>query len=473
MLVPLFSRLPAVLLALALAGPPALATAQPVLSGTDTPVNAGAGDQVDPHLDCDLVAYTDDQAGFLQVRHHDLVTGSDAAVTTEPGAGHLPDVHGSRVVWTHVSAAFGSRIGILDTADASVSFLAGPRRVSPALGDGLVAFEDRTFRPNSNESEIVAVDLATGAETRVTDDALLDRNPAVTPGGDAVVFEKCETTGHGCQIHVATQTGPGVFVTSALTSAPEDAIQPATNGAVVVYAAVGPDGADIAYVPIEGGAPTRLSLPGDQWSPSVSGNLVAFVSRGTEADANADVFVLDLATSSLFRLPPTPGDDWLPDISVCGSEARVAYMTPGAAGDYDVRVFRFVPPAGDVPLAALEAKVEAEPEAGALELKALLTLGAASDGIDPLGEEVSVRVGPFALALPAGSFAPDPHGRIVFEGLSDGVTLEVRIAWREDGRVELDLEAEGADLAGIANPVAVSVGIGDDAGTTTVEAEIE
>jgi hypothetical protein len=320
---------------------PVAAGAQPLLTGSTTVVNAGVGDQIDPHVDCNLASYTDAQAGDLTIRYFDFTTSTDAAISTD-GLAFLSDVNGSRVVFTQVSMA-GSQVVVHDTqGGTSVTIPGGTQRSNATLGGSRVAFEDRAFSANPLESEIVVYDLATGTTARITNDALMDLDPVVTPTGDAVVFQKCLTTGLGCDIHVATQSSPTSFTSSALTGAGGEETNADTNGTVVVYESLVAGEADIAYVSLAGGTPTTLAIPNAQRNPSVSGNLIAFESMS--AEGNFDIFVYDMATSTLYRLTQTPVDESLNDITVCGGNSRVVYSAPGASGDFDVFAFTFTVP---------------------------------------------------------------------------------------------------------------------------------
>ena len=118
------------------------------------------------------------------------------------------------------------------------------------------------------------------------------------------------------------------------------------------------------------------------------------------------------------------------------------------------------------------------------EVKGTFTLGNGSDGIDPLTEEVSLQVGDFATTIPAGSFTfkpaepgkkgkPGKPAEFKFEGVIDGVSLEVKVTPLDTDDFELKVEGEGVDLTGTVNPVEVGLTIGDDSGSTTVTAEFE
>jgi hypothetical protein len=130
-----------------------------------------------------------------------------------------------------------------------------------------------------------------------------------------------------------------------------------------------------------------------------------------------------------------------------------------------------------VPFAAFAAKVEIElgPLANddAFEVKAIFTLGAGSDGISPLTEDVHLQVGTFSTTIPAGSFKVDKKGRFKFEGIIGGVSLQAKITPRGANSFEFKAEGQGADLTGTANPVTLGLTIGDDSGSTTVTAEFE
>src|ERR1043165_10134076 len=75
----------------------------PLLESTAQTINTQLGNQTNPHLQCNLAAYTfDDFQGHSSVHYRDLTTGSDGVV---PGneVDLLPDVSGSRVAYTEVT----------------------------------------------------------------------------------------------------------------------------------------------------------------------------------------------------------------------------------------------------------------------------------------------------------------------------------------------------------------------------------
>jgi hypothetical protein len=129
------------------------------------------------------------------------------------------------------------------------------------------------------------------------------------------------------------------------------------------------------------------------------------------------------------------------------------------------------------PFAAFNLKVEIDIEDGEVEVWADFTLGAGSNGLDPLKETVSLEVkggtGAYSVAIPAGSFKKDGSGRFTFQGTINKVKLEASIRPLRDDTFEFEVETEGANLKGFANPVTVNLTIGDDGGGRTVRAKIE
>ena len=106
------------------------------------------------------------------------------------------------------------------------------------------------------------------------------------------------------------------------------------------------------------------------------------------------------------------------------------------------------------------------------EIEGTFTLGDLSNGIGPLTEGVSLRVGTYSVTIPATSFELDDSD-FKFEGDIDGVTLEIKIEQKGDGAFKFKIEGQNADLNGTENPVEVGLGVGDDGGTASVTAEFE
>jgi hypothetical protein len=132
-----------------------------------------------------------------------------------------------------------------------------------------------------------------------------------------------------------------VFTTQALTSTLGEERLPRTNGQLVVYPSTRDGETDIYYQPVGGGAETRISIPGEQRGPNISGNLISFESE--TSNFFYDLFVYDINTAKLYQVTNTPTvGEVLSDISVCNGVARIVYAAP--AYDYDVHAFTFTIP---------------------------------------------------------------------------------------------------------------------------------
>lgn len=100
------------------------------------------------------------------------------------------------------------------------------------------------------------------------------------------------------------------------------------------------------------------------------------------------------------------------------------------------------------------------------------TLGASSNGINPVTEPVTFAIANFTTTIPAESFRKGRLGVYAFAGKIDNAWIEALIAPLGGNRFGFQVAAYGASLSGAANPVTVGLTIGDDQGTTSVNAAI-
>ncbi len=117
--------------------------------------------------------------------------------------------------------------------------------------------------------------------------------------------------------------------------------------------------------------------------------------------------------------------------------------------------------------------VEFEQEDDEFEVEGTFTLGEGSDGIDPVAEDVIVKIGAYEITIPAGSFTLDDDGEFEFEGIIDGMEVEMEIELEDDGTFEFEIEVEGDDLPELGEPLEVTLVIGDDEGKATANVEHE
>jgi hypothetical protein len=129
------------------------------------------------------------------------------------------------------------------------------------------------------------------------------------------------------------------------------------------------------------------------------------------------------------------------------------------------------------PFAVFNANVDLDIEDGEFEVMATVTLGAGNNGIDLSAETVIVQVtggtAAFSVTIPPGSFKKDRSGQFAFQGTVDKVRLQASLRALRDGAFGFEIEGDRVNLKGVANPVTVSLTIGDDSGSRSVRAKIE
>src|SRR5260221_8327752 len=107
------------------------------------------------------------------------------------------------------------------------------------------------------------------------------------------------------------------------------------------------------------------------------------------------------------------------------------------------------------------------------ELKESFTLGANTNGINPLAENVTLQIGTFSVTIPAGSFEEKPNGRFDFKGVINDVKLKAKIVPLGNNIFTFNAEGKGVDLTGLTSPVTVVLTIGTDSGSTAVRAQFK
>jgi len=126
-----------------------------------------------------------------------------------------------------------------------------------------------------------------------------------------------------------------------------------------------------------------------------------------------------------------------------------------------------------VPFAPSTTLAKLEISAGGFQLNESFTLGNNSNGINPVTENVSLQIGNFSATIPPGSFRKNPNGRFAFQGVINGVSLQVQIVPLGNNMFTFNADGTGVHLTGLTNPVTVVLTIGIDSGTTTATAEFQ
>jgi Tol biopolymer transport system component len=324
--------------------------AWPLIDGTLTAVNDGPGDQTDPHVSGDVVAYTSSVAGEVEIRYHNLRTGADAGIPNNGGADFNPDISGSTIVYTHLAADHSRSVYMFDTTTAGppveLDAQSGHLGDQPAIGNQTVVWA--AFDGSTDPPELMVYDLDTRTTTRLTDDQAGELNPAVSPDGSVIVWEKCYHFSIDCDIWQATRSGSG-WTTAQLTDTAADERDPDTDGRIVVYhSSRGGDGSDIFWQPVGGGVEHDLALADQQQNASVSGNLVVFEHFDMTAPTPSyDILLYDILGDRVYRITQTSVNETFPDIAVAPDGQVHAVWTTREGEDHNVYALTFRRPASD------------------------------------------------------------------------------------------------------------------------------
>jgi hypothetical protein len=303
----------------------------PMLPGTTRPLSTAEGNQTNPHVACNVASYTNDSfQGTSSIMYFDFASNSEFFVVAGTGQDRLSDTDGRQVALTSIWFT-GDVIFIYDLVNQTTLNIPGAKNSDPAIAANQVAF----VHSNSfTSSDIAVFDETTLTTTPLTNDGLLNRDPAISPDGKVVVWEKCQADGTGCDIYSATKTGPGAFTTRLLTGAGEDRYAD-TDGQLVTYISDKNGDRDIYIQRLDTGTEKRIALSGDEYDARISKNLIVFESK---PGPSYDVFLYDLSTARLFRVTNTDDrDESLSDIFTgCDGVNRIVFVRPGTFGDADV-----------------------------------------------------------------------------------------------------------------------------------------
>jgi hypothetical protein len=267
------------------------------VGGSTSVVDNTAGDQGYPHVSGNLVAYTDyADPAYALIRYYDFlnpVTPNASIPSSDGDVDTLSDVNGNDIAFSRYNPATGQTCMIYDVVTHLISQIGTANEAGvTALGGDTVAFV------NGSVGEILVgyISNPSGPLANLSTSSNDDMSPAVSPGGNVVVWASCGLA--GCAIMKSTQSGGVWGPATAVTAGP--ATNPDTDGTNIVYDYNG----DIFIQPLNGGAATQLVIDGMQRNPSISGGVIAFESS-TTAGAAADLFVYQASTNTVYRVTDT------------------------------------------------------------------------------------------------------------------------------------------------------------------------
>ena len=322
-----------------------LTTNVPLLVGTYQVVNNGPGNQTDPHIDGNLVSYTDDNlSGTTNVRYFNFAANVDQPAPGN-GADSQSEVNAGRIVYTE-STPSGSQVVLFDTATQTRIVVPGYGFSKPSIGGQYLVFEDRSSTEFMHPSEIGMYSLPADLYSPFTNDHVPDTNPIVSPAGNAMIYQKCQSAGVGCIFQGFLVVAPGTVPPITIPDNPGESQYDVSGDQVLAYTSNKNGDIDIYIQPIIGTqAETHLSILGEQRDVSIAGNLVAFESPVQLGNVmEYDIFVYNISTGKLYRATSTPADETLSDISVSNDVARIVYAASNSSGQYDLLAFKFKVP---------------------------------------------------------------------------------------------------------------------------------
>lgn len=423
----------AVLAATALASATALAVVPAnggMVGGTQVTVAASPGDQNDPHLDGDVVSFTDHQPFDSRIRYFSFSTSLTAAVPFSPGdVDLLSDVASGRVSFSRVMADRTAAM-VFDTSTlvlTEVDPLPGGNRLGASIGGDTVAFVNLL----SGGGDIFAADLATSATpTNVSAAAEFERDPSVSPDGNAIVWQR--DFGSTSGIMKAARLGGVWGSTSVVADTAANEYGPDTDGVSVAYAsdrATSLGGTDIYLRSLAGGAELQLEINGVQQNPALSAGVISFESTPVAPGAESDLFVYVVATNTLWQVTDTPAvGEHLSDIRVLpNGDVRVVWAVDEDSSltslqDVYARTFSIPLGGGDTtpPSVAI-----ATPADGALYTKSQFVLADYACADEPGGSGLASCAGPVASGAPIDTASVGAHAFAVTgaDNAGNAVTL--------------------------------------------------
>jgi YVTN family beta-propeller protein len=423
-------------------------------------------------------------------------TASNSVTATIPvccgPSGVAVNPAGTRVyVVTALVSIAGSSVLVIDTASNSVMATI-PVGSAPANGVAVNPAGTRVYVANFSDNNVSVIDTASNSVTATIPVCCGPSGVAVNPAGTRVYVANFSDN----NVSVIDTASNSVTATIPVGFQPVGvAVNPAGTRVYVgtAFVSIGPGSVsviDTASNSVTDTIPVGILPTGVAVNPAGTRVYVANI-------ASDSVSVIDTASNSVTATIPVGFQPVGVAVNPAGTRVYVANAASDSVSVIDTAsnsvtatipvgsapfsFGQFIMPAVPLtPFAAFTAKVEIElvpHRDDVFAVQSRFTLGAGSDGIDPLTEEVELALtggtASLTTTIPAGSFTRDNQGRFEFEGTINGVNLRAQITPLGGNLFKGKVEGEHADLTGIANPVTVTLTIGNDRGSITVRAESE
>ncbi len=285
-------------------------------------------------------------------------------------------------------------------------------------------------------------------------------NSILLPGNSAI--EAIAITPDGKHVYVPYLSNSDTFYVAVIDTGTNTVVQSVLLGLgpaepISIQIAVTPDGKYV-YVPTGSNAVAVIE--------TTNNTIIKTVAVGSSPTGIAvtpdgvDVYVANQGSNS---------------VSVVNTASNTVADTVPVAGPSYISI---IPPPQGVRFLSFNARLDIDldrkPSQDGFDLGcSFIVSSTASNEIHPDTEPVKLQVGPFIATIAPGSFKRRWDRSYTFEGLISSARLEARIELRGGFRYAFHAEAKGANLSGTTNPVQVSLGIGDDAGLTSVKAHFD
>ncbi|TMI83169.1 MAG: YncE family protein, partial [Bacillati bacterium ANGP1] len=312
------------------------------------------------------------------------------------------------------------------------------------------------YIPNASGNNVSVIDTATNAIVATVGVGDRPYGAAVSPDGS--------------RVYVANFAGQSISVIDAATNTVTATVALPPLGELPLGVAVAPDGSRVYVTAVPDGffvidtatnaVVSAQSLPGDPFGVAVAPD----GSRVYVTNHSPAVLVIDTATNSVVQAVTVGSTaDQTHGVAVTPDGARVyvthAYTTPRGTvdaidtarnmvvatvevGSLPLAYGQFIQPRiPSFPFASFRAQLSVSRETGSFVVNGTFALATGSREIDLLTQPLTLGIGGFTAAIPAGSFREDRHGMFVFDGVINGAPLDAVVV--RYGRNRFTFKAEG------------------------------
>jgi YVTN family beta-propeller protein len=375
------------------------------------------------------------------------VVGSPITVGGNPqGVAVTPD--GRKVYVARSISDFGNSVSVIDAPPNTVATITVG---SFPFGVAVTPDGSKVYVANSADNTVSVIDTAT--DTVVTTipvggafpNAASPKGVAVSPDGSKVyVVNAGQFAGNGTVQVIATATNT---VVTTITSV----------GTNLVGVAVTPDGSKV-YV-TDASAISRVLVIDTTTNTVVTSIPVGSIPIGVAVTPDGSkVFVANQSSNT---------------VSVIATATNTVIGSPITVGNTPIAFGKFIQPVRvSSGFSAFAVQLTVYPNQKEFSINSSFTLGPSSGGINPPTEPVTLKIGSFTITIPPGSFVnAGVPGYSTFVGVINGVSLNVLLRQASGKNYIFGVIAKNVSLT-IQNPVSVTLTIGNDTGTTSVNAVI-